>query len=282
MAGKVIIRKLFKRAELEKLIDLQREVWKHPDLDLTPIHQFCISSFMGGLVLGAFVDGELAGFVYSFPAIFKGKFCHHSHLLAVRPQFQGYGLGKRLKWAQRNEVLKMGLDLITWTYDPLQTRNANLNFHTLGVISQNYLPDFYGETPALKLGPNVPTDRLLVEWFIKTKRVEARAQGKMDGSLDLTFLPKALEGFLTENGVYQPSKPALRMAAPVFLVETVRDIRALKKTPEIIAAWQSALRQIFTHYFKKGYAIVDFIFGERCYYVLKKLPAGKVFVKTVR
>lgn len=282
MAGKVIIRKLFKRAELEKLIDLQREVWKHPDLDLTPIHQFCISSFMGGLVLGAFVDGELAGFVYSFPAIFKGKFCHHSHLLAVRPQFQGYGLGKRLKWAQRNEVLKMGLDLITWTYDPLQTRNANLNFHTLGVISQNYLPDFYGETPALKLGPNVPTDRLLVEWFIKTKRVEARAQGKMDGSLDLTFLPKALEGFLTENGVYQPGKPALRMAAPVFLVETVRDIRALQKIPEIIAAWQSALRQIFTHYFKKGYAIVDFIFGERCYYVLKKLPAGKVFVKTVR
>jgi len=282
LAGKVIIRKLFKRAELEKLIDLQREVWKHPDLDLTPIHQFCISSFMGGLVLGAFVDGELAGFVYSFPAIFKGKFCHHSHLLAVRPQFQGYGLGKRLKWAQRNEVLKIGLDLITWTYDPLQTRNANLNFHTLGVISQNYLPDFYGETPALKLGPNVPTDRLLVEWFIKTKRVEARAQGKMDGSLDLTFLPKALEGFLTENGVYQPSKPALRMAAPVFLVETVRDIRALQKTPEIIAAWQSALRQIFTHYFKKGYAIVDFIFGERCYYVLKKLPAGKVFVKTVR
>jgi len=237
---------------------------------------------MGGLVLGAFVDGELAGFVYSFPAIFKGKFCHHSHLLAVRPQFQGYGLGKRLKWAQRNEVLKMGLDLITWTYDPLQTRNANLNFHTLGVISQNYLPDFYGETPALKLGPNVPTDRLLVEWFIKTKRVEARAQGKMDGSLDLTFLPKALEGFLTENGVYQPGKPALRMAAPVFLVETVRDIRALQKIPEIIAAWQSALRQIFTHYFKKGYAIVDFIFGERCYYVLKKLPAGKVFVKTVR
>ena len=282
MAGKVIIRKLFKRAELEKLIDLQREVWKHPDLDLTPIHQFCISSFMGGLVLGAFVDGELAGFVYSFPAIFKGKFCHHSHLLAVRPQFQGYGLGKRLKWAQRNEVLKMGLDLITWTYDPLQTRNANLNFHTLGVISQNYLPDFYGETPALKLGPNVPTDRLLVEWFIKTKRVEARAQGKMDGSLDLTFLPKALEGFLTENGVYEPGKPALRMAAPVFLVETVRDIRALQKIPEIITAWQSALRQIFTHYFKKGYAIVDFIFGERCYYVLKKLPAGKVFVKTVR
>lgn len=282
MAAEVIIRKLSSQEEFEKLVEIQQTIWKHPDLDLTPIHQFCISSLMGGLVIGAFVDGELAGFVYSFPAIYNGKFCHHSHLLAVLPQFQGYGLGKRLKWAQRDEVLKMGLNLITWTYDPLQTRNANLNFHTLGVICRTYLENFYGETPALKLGPGIPTDRLLVEWLIKTKRVEARAQAKRDESLDLTFLPKALEGFLAEDGLYQPGKPALRMTAPVFLVETVRDVRALQKTPEIIAAWQAALRQIFTHYFKKGYAIVDFIFGEKCYYVLKKLPAEKVYIKTTK
>ncbi|MBC7350575.1 MAG: GNAT family N-acetyltransferase, partial [Candidatus Aminicenantes bacterium] len=163
MVGKVSIRKLSGKDEFARLIDIQRVVWKHPDLDLTPVHQFCISSFMGGLVLGAFVEEELAGFVYSFPAIYKGKFCHHSHLLAVLPQFQGYGLGKKLKWAQRREVLKLGLDLITWTYDPMQGQNANLNFHTLGVICRNYLPDFYGETPQLRLGPGIPTDRLLVE-----------------------------------------------------------------------------------------------------------------------
>lgn len=272
MAGKVIIRKLSNKKEFEKLVEIQRVVWKHPDLDLTPVHQFCISSFMGGLVLGAFVDGELAGFVYSFPAIYNGKFCHHSHLLAVLPQFQGYGLGKRLKWAQRKEVLKMGLDLITWTYDPMQTRNANLNFHTLGVICRTYLPDFYGETPALKLGPGIPTDRLLVEWPIKSARVQKKAEAKKEETPDLSFLPKALEGYAAEDGTYRPGKPALRLEAPVFLVEIVRDVRSLQSSPELIAEWQSSLRQVLTHYFRRGYVIMDFLFGEKCYYLLKKLP----------
>lgn len=276
MVGKVSIRKLSGKDEFVKLIDIQRVVWKHPDLDLTPVHQFCISTFMGGLVLGAFVEEELAGFVYSFPAIYKGKFCHHSHLLAVLPQFQGYGLGKKLKWAQRREVLKLGLDLITWTYDPMQSRNANLNFHTLGVICRNYLPDFYGETPQLRLGPGIPTDRLLVEWPIKSARVQKKAEENEEKSLDLTFLPKALEGYRAEEGSYQPKRPNLKLEPPVFLAETVRDVRALQPTPEIIASWQAALRQVLTHYFKRGYAIVDFIFGEQCYYLLKKMPAGKL------
>ncbi|HEK86412.1 MAG: GNAT family N-acetyltransferase [Candidatus Saccharicenans sp.] len=274
MPGKVIIRKLLKKAELEKLIEIQRVVWKHPDLDLTPVHQFSISTFMGGLVLGALVDGEVAGFVYSFPAIFQGKFCHHSHLLAVLPQYQGYGLGKKLKWAQRREVLKLGLDLITWTYDPLQTRNANLNFHTLGVISRTYLPDFYGETPALKLGPGIPTDRLLVEWPIKSERVEKKTRGEKEEFFNLDSWPRALEGSTAPDGSYRPGKPRLKIKEPIFLAETARDVRALQATPEIIAAWQSALRQVFTHYFRQGYAIVDFIFGEKCYYVLKKIPTS--------
>lgn len=276
MVGKVSIRKLSVKDEFIKLIDIQRVVWKHPDLDLTPVHQFCISTFMGGLVLGAFVEEELAGFVYSFPAIFKGKFCHHSHLLAVLPQFQGYGLGKKLKWAQRREVLKLGLDLITWTYDPMQSRNANLNFHTLGVICRNYLPDFYGETPQLGLGPGIPTDRLLVEWPIKSARVQKKAEESEEKSLDLSFLPKALEGYRAEDGSYQPKKPNLKLVAPVFLAETVREVRPLQPTPEIIASWQTALRQVLTHYFKRGYAIVDFIFGEQCYYLLEKMPAEKL------
>ncbi|MGQ9800496.1 MAG: GNAT family N-acetyltransferase [Candidatus Saccharicenans sp.] len=276
MVGKVSIRKLSGKDEFARLIDIQRVVWKHPDLDLTPVHQFCISTFMGGLVLGAFVEDKLAGFVYSFPAIYKGRFCHHSHLLAVLPQFQGYGLGKKLKWAQRREVLKLGLDLITWTYDPMQSRNANLNFHTLGVICRNYLPDFYGETPQLCLGPGIPTDRLLVEWPIKSTRVQKKAEENEEKSLDLSFLPKALEGYRAEDGSYQPKKPNLKLIAPVFLAETVREVRALQSTPGIIASWQAALRQVLTHYFKNGYAIVDFIFGEQCYYLLKRMSAGKL------
>ena len=270
MSGKVIIRKLSDKSEFERLVNIQRDVWKHPDLDLTPVHQFCISSLMGGLVLGAFLDGEPAGFVYSFPAVFNGKLCHHSHLLAVLPQFQGYGLGKSLKWAQRKEVMKMGLDLITWTFDPLQTRNANLNFNTLGVICRNYLSDLYGDTPALMLGPGIPTDRLLVEWPIKSARVEKKARAKNEEKFDPASLPKVVEGYQTPDGYYRPGNMLLRQKAPILLVETIRDVRPLQSTPALIAEWQSALRQAFTHYFRRGYTVVDFVFGEKCFYVLKK------------
>jgi predicted GNAT superfamily acetyltransferase len=275
LAEKILIKKLSTKDQFEKLVEIQKTVWGHPDLDLTPVHQFSISCFMGGLVLGALVDGQLAGFVYSFPAIYQGKFCHHSHLLAVLPQYRGYGLGRRLKWAQRREVLKMGLDLITWTYDPMQSRNANLNLHTLGAISRNYLGDFYGETPALRLGPGIPIDRLLVEWFIKSERVEKRVKSKKDSTTELITLPRVLEGLIADDGSYRPGKPGLKACSPAFLVETVRDIKALKSTPEIIAEWQAALRQTFNHYFREGYAIVDFIFCDQCYYVLKKFKSGK-------
>jgi len=268
LAGKVIIGKILKRDDLEKLVEIQRLVWKHADLDITPVHQFCISTFMGGIVLGAWVDGELAGFVYSFPAIFRGRFCHHSHLLAVLPEYRGYGLGKRLKWAQRREVLKIGLEVVTWTYDPMQSRNANLNLHTLGGICRMYLPDFYGETPSLRLGPGIPADRLLVEWPIKTARVEQKARGKKEPPLEPDSYPKVLEGQLAPNGQYLPGKPHLRLKEPIVLAETVRDVESLRPTPEVIAAWQAALRQVFKHYFQQGYAVVDFSFGEKCYYVL--------------
>lgn len=271
MSGKVLIRRLSRKSEFEKLVEIQRVVWKHPDLDLTPVHQFCISSFMGGLVLGAFVGGELVGFVYSFPAIFRGNFCHHSHLLAVLPGYQGLGLGKKLKWAQRREVLRLGLDLITWTYDPMQSRNANLNLNTLGAFCRNYLRDFYGETPALRLGPGIPTDRLLVEWPIKSARVENRFGGKKKELLDPASLPRVLEGHATSDGSYLPARPDLRARDNILLVETLRDVRVFQSRPEIIAAWQSGLRRVFENYFRKGYAAADFIFGDKCYYVLKKI-----------
>ena len=268
MAEKILIKKLSTEDQFEKLVEIQKTVWRHPDLDLTPVHQFSISCFMGGLVLGALVDDQLAGFVYSFPAIYQGKFCHHSHLLAVLPQYRGYGLGKRLKWAQRREVLKMGLDVVTWTYDPMQSRNANLNLHTLGGICRTYLPDFYGETPSLRLGSGIPADRLLVEWPIKTAPVEQKVRGKKELPLAPDSYPKVLEGKVASNGQYLPGKPRLRLKEPIILAETVPNVESLRPTPEVIAAWQAALRQVFKSYFGRGYAVIDFSFGEKCYYVL--------------
>lgn len=265
----VRIRKLSQYSDFEKLVDIQRIVWKHEDMDLIPTHQFRISSKMGGILLGAFVGEELAGFVYSFPAVFEKKPCQHSHLLAVLPVYRGFGIGKKLKWAQRESALKLGYDLITWTMDPLQAKNANLNFHTLGAMTRTYLPHFYGATPSLMLAPNLPTDRILIEWPISKKKVEMRRRGKYD-EYDEAKLRRVLENKSGENDSL-PDRPRLSLKEKLILVEVPRKIKALEKNPHLVSAWQTGLRKVLTHYFRRGYAAGDFLFGERCFYVLEKL-----------
>ena len=281
MAGKVLIRKLGDHAEFEYLLHIQKTTWNHSDVNLTPAHQFCVHSRMGAILLGAFVDGKMAGFVYSFPAIYDGGFCQHSHLLAVLPEFQGYGIGKKLKWAQRREALKQGIDLITWTYDPLQAKNANLNLHALGVRSRTYFKDFYGPTPSLCVGPGIPTDRLLVEWLLGEDRVLDRQKGaggkrgdsrtRRSAPLDPGAIPKALERGETKGGPFpMPAPPKMNIRERVVLVEVPPDVNVFKPYPEIIASWQMGLRRVMQSYFKRGYAADDFLFGKRCFYVLKK------------
>ncbi len=270
MAPKVLIRKLRDYPEFERLIHIQREVWKHEDTDLTPTHQFCVHSRMGAILLGAFVDGTLAGFVYSFPALHDGVRTQHSHLLAVLPEYQGMGLGKRLKKAQRLAALKQGVGLITWTFDPLQARNANLNLNALGARSRTYLSNFYGFTPALCLGPDIPTDRLLVEWKIggrKTSEKPAKKGKATNGGP----LPKALERATgTGDGFPMPALPRLALKDKTILVEVPPNIQSLRGRPELVAAWQAGLRRVMRAYFRRGYAAEDFLSGERSYYLLKR------------
>ena len=249
---------------------MQVLVWGHSERDLTPAHQYRISARMGGIVLGAFIKRELAGFVYSFPAIFDGKLVQHSHHLAVLPRFQGYGIGKALKWAQRDWAIRRGYSRITWTFDPLQAKNANLNFHTLGGICRTYLPNFYGMGSALNLGPKIPTDRLLMEWPIREKRVERTRRGVIE-SYEPTALAKALEK-RTASPDSRPVSPRLKLHGNCLLAEVPPDIRAwsANKRLDLIAAWQAGLRRVLTHYFSQGYAVVDFLFGSRCFYVLER------------
>ena len=286
MADKVLIRKLKDHAEFEYLLHIQKTVWNHSDVNLTPTHQFLIHSRMGAILLGAFVDGKMAGFVYSFPAIYDGGFCQHSHLLAVVPEFQGTGIGKKLKWAQRREALKQGIDLITWTYDPLQATNANLNLRTLGARSRTYFQDLYGPIPSLRIGSGISTDRLLVEWPLGEKRVLDRQKGKgtgvkdgkrgsgrarRDAPLNLGAMPKALERGEPKGDPFpMPAPPKMNIRERVVLVEIPPDVNTLKPYPEIIASWRIGLRRVMQSYFKRGYAADDFLFGERCCYVLEK------------
>lgn len=263
------IRLLKSHVEFDRLLVIQKEVWRHDDIDLTPTHQFCITSRMGAILLGAFVGEELAGFVYSFPTVFRKKLCQHSHLLAVRPRYQGLGIGKKLKWAQRRRALELGYDLITWTFDPLVARNANLNLHTLGAIARTYWPNFYGMTSSLTHGRNIPTDRFLVEWPIRTARVEGRRRERFD-TYDESSLPRALERDVSRTDFW-PEKPRLACRDRVILVEIPRDVNGQELTTAGVASWQRSLRRVMERYFRRGYAAVDFLYRDRCFYVLKKL-----------
>jgi predicted GNAT superfamily acetyltransferase len=272
LADRVRVKPLDSFEDFEKLLHIQKAVWNHGDIDVTPVHQFAVSSRMGAILLGAFVGRVLAGFVYSFPAVFGGKNCQHSHLLAVLPGFQGLGLGKALKWAQWREAVKRGYRFITWTYDPLQARNANLNLQALGAVSRTYCPNFYGMTPSLCLGPGIPTDRLLIEWPIRDWRVRSRFEGKArKPGYDPSALPKALERRPGGAGPFcRPSRPMTRLDDKAVLVEVPRDIKALAGRPDLIAEWQAGLRRTMTAYFGRGYSAGHFVCGDRAFYVLRK------------
>jgi predicted GNAT superfamily acetyltransferase len=268
------VRALRSREDLEGCVRIQREVWGHADLDITPVHHFRISVETGAILLGAFAGRTLIGYVYSFPAVLDGILCQHSHHLAVLPEFRRHGLGLALKRAQRREALRRGYRLVTWTFDPMKAPNANLNLHALGAVGRKYLDDFYGPTPALVLAPGIPTDRLLVEWKIATKRVRDRMTG-LRPEYDPARMEKAVEA--KPGGLYPrivPRRPDLRRTEPRLLVELPNNIREFAPFPGLIGRWQGAVRSAFKRYFAVGYRLDDFIAGERSFYVLKR-SAGK-------
>lgn len=159
------IREIEGRDELRAVEALQKEVWACDDLDVVPAVHMIAARAVGAILIGAFDGAEMIGFAYGFPG-FEGEHrVIHSDMLAVRESWRDRGVGRALKLAQRDVALARGIDRITWTFDPLQTRNAFLNFEKLGVIADRYLPDFYGQTSSpLHAGG---TDRLWVTWHLR-------------------------------------------------------------------------------------------------------------------
>jgi predicted GNAT superfamily acetyltransferase len=157
-------------AEFERCVEVQLTVWGYSDGDLIPKRVFIVANRIGGQVIGAFDGDLLVGFAMALPGYRDGKSYLHSHMLAVLPEYRNAGLGRRMKLAQRDEALTRGIDLMEWTFDPLEIKNAHLNIARLGAIARRYMRDFYGPSTSPLQG-GLPTDRLVAEWWLRSPRV---------------------------------------------------------------------------------------------------------------
>ena len=169
-AAAIVIRKCEGIEEFNACVALQKEVWNFADVDLIPLRMFVVSQKIGGQIIGAFAGDELIGFAFSIPGSRAGHAYLHSHMLAVRNSYRNLGLGRKLKLAQRDDALQRGFELMEWTFDPLEIKNAHLNIVRLGAIARRYSVNHYGYSSSPLQG-GLPTDRLVAEWWLKSKRV---------------------------------------------------------------------------------------------------------------
>jgi len=163
--------------ELRACVELQREVWKFDDIDVIPLRMFVVAEKVGGQVIGAFDGDVMVGYALSVPGSRDRRAYLHSHMLAVRESYRNSGLGRRLKLAQRDDALRRGFDMIEWTFDPLEIKNAYLNIEKLGAVTRKYSVNHYGFSTS-HLHRGLPTDRLIAEWWLKSKRVTQLLEGR--------------------------------------------------------------------------------------------------------
>jgi predicted GNAT superfamily acetyltransferase len=168
----ITVRALAGRHEYADAVNLQRIVWGWEDLDILPVRFFVVARDIGGQLLGAFDDAFMCGFCVAIPGVHPGGRAYlHSHMLGVLPEYRDAGAGRMLKLAQREDALARGFDMVEWTFDPLELKNAYFNIEKLGAVIRQYLPNHYGITTS-SLGGGLPTDRCLAEWHLNRPRQE--------------------------------------------------------------------------------------------------------------
>ena len=255
------IRPLTTLEDCRKVADLEKTVWGYTDSeDVVPPPVLIVSIKRGGILLGAFDDQDaMIGFVYSIPGLKDGRPMQWSHMLGVLPSARAAGLGMRLKLAQREAALAMGLDLIEWTYDPLQALNAHLNFTRLGVVVEEYEENIYGVSSS-PLHAGTPTDRFVAEWRLNEPHVKRRIFGSgllvRDGSVaSAPVINPSRDG----ADWIRPGKADLGADARRVLVEIPTGFTEMMgSAPDLALEWRMNTREIFTTYFHRGYRAVDF------------------------
>jgi len=250
---------------------LQAEIWGSVT-DVTPAHMLLTIAKEGGVVLLALDGDSPVGFAYAFPALTDdGQIKLASHQAGVLPAYQNSGLGYNLKLAQREAALDRYLKLITWTFDPLQGRNARLNLRKLGAVCKTYIPNLYGDMSD-ELNQGLPSDRFRVDWWIASERVQQRIAGQFvepDLPPDCLILNPA---GVSKNNLVRPAETFELPAGEFCLVEIPTDLTILKtEAPNMALNWRLQTREIFEAAFNTGYTAIDLVCREgRNYYLLQK------------
>lgn len=273
-----VIKLLESPEDMSLVEDLQRAVWHGSETDIVPAHIFITAIHNGGLVIGAFLGEELVGFVFGFPGLDftpdgpRPKHC--SHMMGIRPGHRDSGVGFALKRAQWQMVRKQGIDHITWTYDPLLSRNAYLNIARLGAVCCIYRRSEYGDMRD-GLNAGLPSDRFQVDWWVNTRRVERRLGRRARRPLKLEDFSKAeLQPLYTPqinaSNLLQPPEHFAPLEGRLLLAEIPPDFGALKEADFALARdWRFFSREVFETAFARGYIVTDFVREElRSFYVL--------------
>ncbi len=274
------VRDLTTYAEFLQVRDLQQQIWGFTQGEGLYPPLLNTARENGGVVIGAFDGLKMIGFIFGFVGIHfdrRLKLC--SQTMGVLPEYRNKGVAATLKWAQRQRVLENGIDLITWTYDPLEAPNARLNLHALGGVARFYKRNIYGENFGA-LGTGLPSDRFLVEWWLNSDEVQQRAQGQRPAPIGLgsPIVNRCVGG----SGDRQIEALDLELKSPIVRVEIPNDLQAIKQTNLALAMdWRTKTRELFEAYFARGYEAVDFVragevWGEERarynWYVLVKQP----------
>lgn len=262
-APSISIRDLRTIGDLIQLQAVEKEVWGLTDEDTLPLTLAIASNAAGNIFIGAFDTDKnkdkLVGFAFGFLGREHGTTTIHSHMLAVLEAYRHLDLGARLKQAQRERALSMGVQEMTWTYDPLQCRNAHFNFSKLGVISDTYKVDFYGPATSSILHRN-GTDRLWVRWLLNSRRVRDRLAGNNGRAetLDAMRLLAPLVRF-DPSGKPERADLAESLARQRISIEIPGDISEVERTDMGLAReWRDATRWAFRESVNAGFLVTEF------------------------
>ena len=255
----IVIRDLHSFEDLSRLKAVEKEVWGLADEDVLPLTMLVACEAAGSILLGAFDKDKLVGFAFGIFGQEQGRSNIHSHMLAVLEPYRRHNLGFRLKQAQRDRALALGVREMTWTYDPLQSRNAHFNFAKLGIVADTYKLDFYGPQTSSMLHQN-GTDRLWVRWLLTSRRVRDRMAGR-EGRAETLDALRHLAPLVRFNGNGRPARADLAqsLARQRVSIEIPGEILEVERTDMGLAReWRAATRWAFTAALKAGFFVAEY------------------------